>query len=325
MNVSPKDYTIFIASHMKHENRLEFLIECLKSLIHQKLQIPIYLSISFENNELSEHFTNIISNIDFITNCGFLNICKRYEKTPQMLHYNLLCKEYGKLHKWVMFCDDDDSYQINRTLHFITIIENSIKQLEEGDSNLHLAGVYESTDNKHHRSKRHEYWCYCINMILLEQFMDIVEKYPSVLNDKCCDVLFGEYLRRKNNKWIFMQITDHYYNYRIENNTDSITGFIRSKQTKYSKQSKPPSEDSDEWANYVFEWNDYLHENIDIYLHDTYLRSLIGSNIDEIFKSEFLANYSLISYIDKDHIIKINDQHSLVRKVCDELYDIKLS
>jgi hypothetical protein len=162
-------------------------------------------------------------------------------------------------------------------------------------------------------------------MILLEQFMDIVEKYPSVLNDKCCDVLFGEYLRRKDNKWIFMQIAKQYYNYRIEDNDESITGFIRSKQTKYSKQSKPPSEDSDEWANYVFEWNDYLHENIDIYLHDTYLRSLIGSNIDEIFKSEFLANYSLLSYIDKDHIIKINDQHSLVRKVCDELYDIKLS
>jgi len=325
MNVSPKDYTIFIASHMKDETRLQFLLECLKSLIYQKLQIPIYLSISFENNDISNHFTNVINNIDFITNCGFLNICKRNEKTSQMHHYNLLSKEYGNLHKWVMFCDDDDSYHIDRTLQFATIIEHSKKQLEKKSNMLYLAGVYESIDNKNHRTKRYEYWCYCVNMHILTQFMIIVEKYPSVLNDKCCDVLLGEYLRRKDNKWIFMQIPNKYYNYRIENNNDSITGVIRSKQSKYTILTHPPSEESNEWANYVFKWNNYLHENIDVYLHDTYLRTLIGCNLEQIFKSEFLANYALISYIDKDHVIKINDKHTIVKNVCDELYDIKLT
>ena len=78
------------------------------------------------------------------------------------------------------------------------------------------------------------------------------------------------------------------------------------------------------WQEYVFNWNEHLHDNIDIYLHDTYLRSLVGCNFEEILKSEFLANYPLLSYVDKDHVIKINEKHILVKAICDQLYDIKL-
>ena len=324
MELSPKEYCIFIASHMKHNARLQYLLECLKSLISQTVQIPIYLSISFDSNDVQSYCMDRLINEHDISNCGFLNICERGQPTSQMQHFNLLSKEYGELHKWIMFCDDDDTYQPNRTLHIATIITNTQKQINENNVGLSLAGLYESSSNKDHRQHRHEYWCYCVNIVLIKQFMEIVEKHPIILNDKCCDVLFGEYLRRKNNNWIFMKLPVHYYNYRVDDNSGSITGFIKSKQSLYTNITTPPQMDSNNWQEYVFNWNEHLHDNIDIYLHDTYLRSLVGCNFEEILKSEFLANYPLLSYVDKDHVIKINEKHILVKAICDQLYDIKL-
>ena len=148
--------------------------------------------------------------------------------------------------------------------------------------------------------------------------------HPEVLNDKCCDVLFSEYLRRKSNDWIFLQLPVKYYNYRIENNADSVTGNIKSKQSKYTLTTKPPDFASDAWAEYVFGWNDYVHENMPGYLHDTYLRSIVGCSLYAILQSEFLANYPLLPFVDKDHEEKISKKHAYLRDVCNQLYDIKL-
>ena len=45
MDIKINDYCVVIASHISKEKRIEYLIECLKSLINQDVVIPIYLSI----------------------------------------------------------------------------------------------------------------------------------------------------------------------------------------------------------------------------------------------------------------------------------------
>lgn len=322
MEITPKDYCIFIASHMSKPHRIIYLIECLKSLISQTMPIPIYLSISFENNDVENLCKNEFNNHTFIINCGFLNVCVRPEKHSQMKHFQLLSNEIGSAHKWVMFSDDDDTYEPNRTLHFAQYLINAQNQLTNNNE-LHLAGLYESTFNKTHREHRHEYWCYCVNIDIIRNFMHIVNKYSNVIDDKCCDVLFGEHFRRKSNNYIFIQVPVKYYNYRVENNEDSVTGFIQSNQHKYTITSTPPPIESSEWSDYVFGWNDFLKENIHIYLHDTYLKSLIGMDIHRILQTEFLANFSLLNFVDREHTDNLFNLHQKIRNLCNELYDIK--
>ncbi len=308
---------------MTKSNRIQYLKDCLVSLIRQNVQIPIYLSISFENLEIHTECMQILYATPDVSDCNFLNIQIRPQKTPQMQHFYLLQTEFGANHSWIMFCDDDDAYTPDRTEHFMNaIIHGSNTAATAGKQ---FAGAYENAECKHHAEQRQEYWSYCVNTHILKRFFDVVAPHVRVLQDKCCDVLFGEYLRRLSQDWIYAIITKSCYLYRIESNAESITGFIRSKQGYYHPQrSSPPTFGSPDWTAYVSEWNEFLHNNLNAYLHDTYLRTLIGSSFDHILKSEFLSNYPLLEYVDQIHVQKLEEWHKHVRLVCDILYDVPL-
>jgi hypothetical protein len=321
MDVSPKDVCIFIASHMSKSNRILYLMECLDSLIHQQVQIPIYLSISFENPEIQGECMNQLDTIVAKTQPEFLNITIRQQKTPQMRHFHLLHQEVGQKHTWFMFCDDDDTYTTDRTVSFMKAISIGLTNLP----NKPMAGVYESVSCKDHAAQRHEYWCYCVNTDLLSRFFETVAPHPLILNNTCCDVLFGEYLRRLSSKWTFVMLHKRCYHYRVDQNADSITGSIQSKHGQYHPRlSSPPAITSPEWATYVIEWNDFLRENMHIYLHDAYLRTLVGYSFDQILHHEFLANYPLLDYVDQTHVRQLADLHASVISVCEQLYDVSI-
>ena len=325
MEIRPIDFCIFVASHISKSHRIVYLKECLHSLVNQTVRIPIYMSISFENEEIKTECITLFKTTPDIKNCGFLNILLQTEKTPQMMHYKHLTDTFASLHKWVMFCDDDDTYEPNRTTHIAQIMTTADKQIKQYPQ-LQNGGVYESTFGKTHREHRHEYWCYCINTDLMKTFIKTTAKYPDILRDKCCDVLLAEYLRRKLNTWIFIQLPVKYYNYRIEENNDSITGFIKLNQTKYTLQTHPPSDNgTDEWKSYLQEWNEYVGENMHVFLHDTYLRSIVGYDLQRILQAEFRNNYELTEHIDNQHIEKIDNFHKRVQQVANELYDIQLN
>jgi hypothetical protein len=319
MTVSPKDVCIFIASHMSKSNRILYLMECLDSLIYQHVPVSIYLSISFENPDIQSECMDLLNRIVAKTQCEFLNITIRPQKTPQMRHFHLLYDEFGEKHTWFMFCDDDDTYTKDRTDSFIKAISHGLTNT----SNKHMAGVYESISGNNHTKQRHEYWCYCVNTDLLSRFFETVAPHPLILNDTCCDVLFGEYLRRLSPDWSFVMLHKHCYHYRVDQNADSITQVIQSKHGQYHpRSSAPPATTSPEWATYVIEWNDFLRENMHIYLHDTYLRTLVGYSFDQILQYEFISNYYLLEYIDQPHIEKMADLHANVISVCEQLYDV---
>jgi len=314
---------IVIASHISNSKRIDYLLECLNSLVSQTMSVSIHLSISYEKEEFREELmSNIIKNK---TRFNKLSVYVRSEKTPQMRHIYLLLPELEKKYDWVMFCDDDDTYEENR-------VEIIAKNIYVGDLqcrekyNRNLAGLYESTFGKDHREHRHEYWCYCVNINVMRNFYNRLEKYPDVIDNKCCDVLFAEHLRRlEPNNYLYCRLEDKLYNYRIEDNSDSITGFIKGNQHKYTRLNNPPSITDTNFADYVVDWNECLYENMDVYIHDVFLRTIVGCNLEHILRSEFRADYNLLSFVDECHVNKITSHHEYLRKVCADLYDIPFS
>jgi len=115
------------------------------------------------------------------------------------------------------------------------------------------------------------------------------------------------------------------YNYRREDNTDSITGRIMTKDNVNLRTPNPPPMDSNEIVDYIMEFNDYLHKNLDIYMHDTFLRTVVGVKFEEILQAEFLADYPLLEHVDVCHTEKLRVYHERLREVCISIYDEALT
>jgi hypothetical protein len=109
----------------------------------------------------------------------------------------------------------------------------------------------------------------------------------------------------------------------VENN-DSVTGVIQSAQHKFTTRASPPQIGADNWLDYVLKWNDFVCENMPAFLHDTYLRTLVGCDLDTILRSEFLGNYVIVDYLDRKYVDMITELYTHVKQVCGELYDLGL-
>lgn len=313
-------YCIVIASHMSSSLRMNYLVECIESLLRQTLVLTIYLSISFETGEIRDQVMNAFMTKGFSVH-PMIHIYYREQKTAQMRHVNLLMDDVCQKHDWIMFCDDDDTYEIGR-------VENLVKSItlvsDANKSTRLFAGLYESHCEKDHRVHRHEYWCYCVNKQILERFYNGLRDHPDIIDHKCCDVLFGEYMRRLGENYFFARLDMRLYNYRVTENRDSITGVIQSKQGLYTRTEQPPPIGHPEFSDYVLDWNDYLHEHLDVYLHDVFLRSLVGCDMNQILKSEFRADYEVMPFIDECHEKRMRGFHEYIRSVCSKLYDVPL-
>jgi hypothetical protein len=320
LSLSPNSACIIIASHISNKKRISYLMECLNSLLGQSVPISIYLSISFETVELRQLFSTIYSEQKHLHH-NLLYIWIKSSKTPQMRHMEQLLPFIRNKHDWIMFCDDDDTYEMNRVLAILQTIVNCLEQLR-AYSGKTLAGVYESTFGKQHKEQRHEFWCYCVGTFILERFMDCLRNYPDILDHKCCDVLFGEYLRRLNENILFGTITTKFYNYRVENNSDSITGEIQQKmrQVRFPKYGITDT-NRIECAK---ELNNYLKQEGHIYFHDAYLRTIIGNSFDDILKNEFKTEYEILDLIDQSYISELKSYHERLRDVANQIYDIQL-
>jgi|UniRef100_A0A6C0IR18 hypothetical protein len=321
MEVYPKDFCVLVASHISYEHRIHFLVECLESLVGQSLSIPIYVSMSFENEEIKEKTILNVSASEKIINCQFIIIVMQESKTPQMKHFEHLLNAIEYKHEWIMFCDDDDTYQEDRVLNFAYHIQ---KAKQEEQPNCKLIGVYEGVSDKSHREKREEYWSYCVHKDTVKKFYTSLDKYDTIIANKCCDVLFAEYLRRSSPVYYFIQLKKSFYNYRIEDNQNSITGYIQNNRIMYENFQEPPPKESEEWSDYIEKWNKYIQENKNIYTHDFYLRTLVGIDFDTILQNEFLQNYCLLEYMDQDFIEELRNWHLEIKEACNLVYDIPI-
>jgi hypothetical protein len=218
---------IIIPSHIYNIGRSKLLMRCLNSLIKQTIQIPIYLSISFETDLDKILFNKKIQNTDFINNT-LLHIDYRNSPTSQFRHIEYVIDNIDTTYKYVMFCDDDDTYNRTRVEKFINAITESEKFITESeklyqkDCPAKFVGVYES-------SNINEYWAYCVNIKYIKKFINTlkINEYDYKIDHRMCDMLFVGYLKHLNhsNTHIFNIIDGKLYNYYKHSN--SITGNIK--------------------------------------------------------------------------------------------------
>lgn len=213
-----KDYQLFIdnicifmASHIHYENQINLLDKSLKSLINQKYQrCNIYLSISFENNEYKNNFLKYHSKN--INNLRGVTICFCLKKTYQMVHYLLLSNRFSDKYKYIMFCDDDDTYNEYRLAIFNFYINANIDNKE-------ILALSDLSDIGEVQLR--EYWSYMIKSDILKEFFNKIKGYENLLKNKFGDMYFSMFLQN------YTQNNNNFNNYYI--------GLIPKKLYNYNK------------------------------------------------------------------------------------------
>jgi len=112
---------VIVPSHINNINRTKSLMCCLQSLVNQTRKIQIYLSISFETNLDKTLFNKLIEKNNLLNNI-FICIIYQERQTSQFRHIDKVVDIIKDTYEYVMFCDDDDIYEINRVEKFIFFI-----------------------------------------------------------------------------------------------------------------------------------------------------------------------------------------------------------
>lgn len=309
---------IIIASHIENAIRTGMLLKCLESLINQTVKIPIYLSISFGTYIDKEIFKRLIEKTDLIKN-EILNIYYEEMKRSQFRHIENVINRIKGEYKYVMFCDDDDTYDLKRVEKFMIMIEHGISVRKEEEV---FVGAYEMTDFKTHSERFYEYWCYCIDIDYIIKFINKIKEnnYDNYIDHIMCDVLFATYLRVLSNRHIFTSTNDKLYNYNI--NDYSITGKIE-KELDENNNKKKTIENN--FEKYMEGLNKHLEKQIENNKNNIYLKYVMTQNsFEKILEFILDYNYKYKNYINKRIIEELKGEYNNIESLCDILYETKL-
>jgi len=214
-----KDTCIFIASHISYDNQLEYLDKCLDSLINQKCaNCDIYLSISFSNNKYEKKFIKYHNKNK--TNLRYLTYIISKEQKFQMEHFKKLTSMFSNKYKYIMFCDDDDTYGEYRLATFYMLMDHFEYNLDKK-----IFAISDLTDIGEIQGK--EYWSYMIKTKIIQEFYELIDGYDDLLKHNHGDMYFSMYLQNYtqnfNNEYNTLLIPECLYNYN-KDNPDSICG-----------------------------------------------------------------------------------------------------
>ncbi len=195
---------IFIPSHIRYDNQINFLDRCLKSLINQKnVTFDIYLSISFKNYKFKLDFDNYYKYINYPN----LNINIHNERLYQIEHLKYLSNKFAHKYKYIMFCDDDDTYNEYRVIIMYTMLLQGL--------NIN-PNIYAITDVNNIALR--EYWQYLIKSEVIIKFFEKTNKFNHLLKNKVADTYLAMYLHAYNdNSGTYILYTKQLYNYDITN------------------------------------------------------------------------------------------------------------
>ena len=180
---------VIIASHICYDGQIELLKKSLESIVNQTLKPDIYLAISFENDSYKETFEHMIyeryPDINYI-----ISSVRQY----QMQHiYHV--KDYMYMYDLIMFCDDDDTYDINRVNIICQIYKACLSQVN--GTKYHLGAIVEILDVALNDAP--EFWCYAITSKLYNDFYKRMQDDMDLLAYDYGDMYFRNYLRLVNN------------------------------------------------------------------------------------------------------------------------------
>lgn len=305
---------IVVPSHISNVTRTKMLIRCLNSLIYQTVKNKIYLSISFETELDKVLFNKLIRQNDLL-DIDLLCIKYREEKHSQFRHIEKVIDEIKDIHKYIMFCDDDDTYQPERVEIFNSIIEYGMEESPEGKI---FVGAYEKKNIKTHSEEFHEYWSYCVDINFIMNFIKNLKDngFDNYLDNKMCDVIFASYLRSLNSNHVFGALPYKLYNYN--KNEHSITGQIKQHNDNNKVNKKTPTTD---FKLFIDCANEQIHKEIDGMRDNIIMFYAIGRiTFDEILKRTLIDSYKYIDHLDKNIVETLQDEYNNIKSLCDILY-----
>jgi len=309
---------IIVPSHIINIERTKLLICCLQSLINQTKKIPIYLSISFETELDRTLFKKLIEKNNLLNN---ILICIIYQErqTSQFRHIEKVIDNVKNTYKYVLFCDDDDTYEIERVEKIMFMIEYGCTNCPKDKI---FVGAYEMDLQKgSHSSSFYEYWSYCVNIEFIINFINIIKinNYDYYIDNKMCDVLFSSYLRCLDNKHIFVSINEKLYNYN--RNEYSITKKI-AKQNKINNNIiKKKHSNFEIFIQYL---NECLEENIESIKNNIFIiYSMRKVSFENTLYELLKENYKYKNKINRKILETIKFEYDNIKYLCDILYQYK--
>jgi len=312
------DTCVIVPSHINNINRTKLLICCLQSLINQSTKIPIYLSISFETDLDKTLFNKLIEKNNLLNNI-FICIIYQERQTSQFRHIDKVVDIIKDTYEYVMFCDDDDTYEINRVEKFTILLEHGRNNCPKDKI---FVGAYERDLQKgSHSSSFYEYWSYCVNIEFIINFMNIIKmnNYDYYIDNKMCDVLFATYLRCLNDTHLFISIYEKLYNYN--RNEYSITNKI-SKQNEINKKIIPTNVYN--FEIFIQGLNDFLEEKMESFKNNIFVKySMYKVSFENILNELLGKNYKYKDQINKKILEKIKFEYDNIKYLCDILYQYK--
>ena len=314
-------FCVIIPSHIHHITRSKSLITCLTSLINQTVTIPIFLSISFETQLDEKLFVRLFGKSDLTNYPNIIKIVYRGERTSQFRHIKKTMDIVNRCNfDFIMFCDDDDTYQPMRVEEFTTSINYCYNNCMLNGKK--LAGMYEVINmdmDCSHLIRIHEYWKYCVHISILNNFFHTIEHNngDNYIDNKFCDVLFADYLRQLDERHIFIKCAKNYYNYN--KHSESITATIQ-KNKIAKKKFRINNIDLIEDLNRLIQINySILIDNI-IFLKFVYCKD----SFNDIMKKYVLREYyKYMPFLDQEMISNIQNRYNHLRDTCYALYQNK--
>ena len=308
---------IIVPSHINHISSSKLLICCLQSLINQTKKIQIYLSISFETELDKKIFNKLIETNNLLNNI-FICIIYQERQTSQFRHIDKVIDNIKNIYKYVMFCDDDDTYEIDRVEKIMNTIEYGYNYCTKNEI---FVGACESNlQNVNHSLSFHEYWSYCVNIEFIIDFINIIKtnNYDYYIDNKMCDVLFSTYLRHLSDKHIFSYTYEKLYNYN-RNNEYSITHKI-SNNNKIYKNKKILTYTN--FKIFIKDFNEFLTKNMETIKDNIFLKySMTKLSFEDMLKNDILKeNYKYKNKINTKILEKIKIEYDNIKKLCDILY-----
>ena len=248
-------------------------------------------------------------------------ICVIYQeiKTSQFRHIDKVIDSIKNTYKYVMFCDDDDTYEINRVEQFMIAIENGHTICPKDKI---FVGAYERDLQKgSHSLSFYEYWSYCVNIDFIINFINIIKmnNYDYYIDNKMCDVLFSTYLRFLDNRHMFVSIIEKLYNYN--RNEYSITKKI-AKQNNINNNIIQKEESN--WEIFIQGLNEFLEENIESIKNNIFVQySMRKVSFENMLNELLQENYKYKNKINKKIIEKIKFEYDNIKHLCGVLYQYK--
>ena len=222
---SPTRTAVFVASHVTYDLQLQYLRECISSLLNQTTAVDIYVSISYESKYESE-VRELPNKYVFLP----IKFVFRDTQTSQMNHVRLLTNEFAHNHKLIMFCDDDDTYEPHRV------------ELFDRHSQTTYDGVLYEAENENATASinasnfiLNEFWRCAMSPEHLCQFFDLFQTdvQKSYLNGPYADLLLVNFLKRLGEqKYCVWRSNEKYgpgplYNYHKHNESVCVTAHKR--------------------------------------------------------------------------------------------------